>query len=120
MDACAAVAYFKNEPTASAIERALMASDALLMSSVTLTECGLVLSRGGAMTPVEAREEIEAARIQIIPVDTSQAVVAAEARRRYPIRFDDAFVYALAKERGLPVLTLDAEFMKTDAALAGF
>lgn len=119
VDACAAVAYFKNEPTATSIERAMMASDSLLMSSVTLTECCLVLSREGAMTPAKARTLIEAARIEIVPPDAAQAVIAAEARRRYPIRFGDAFVYALAQARSLPVLTLDTEFRKTDAMLVG-
>ena len=118
VDACAAVAYFKNENTADSIEATLAKSDTLLMSSVTLTECCLVLSREGVMTPPQARAEIESARIQIVPVDSAQAVVAAEARRKYPIRFGDAFVYALAKERNLPVLTLDAEFAKTDVSLA--
>ena len=111
------ISVFRLEPTAPRIKAALAASDTLLMSSVTLAECCLVLAREGAMTPAEARVEIEAARIEIVPPDAAQAVVAAEARRKYPIRFGDAFVYALSKARDLPVLTLDAEFAKTDAAL---
>ena len=117
VDACAAVAYFDDEPTADMIEGILADAPLLLMSSVTLTECCLVLSRLGVRTPAQAREAIEAARIEIVPVDSEQAVLAAEGRRRYPIRFGDAFVYALARARNLPVLTLDAELRKTDVDL---
>lgn len=49
--------------------------------------------------------------IRNVPTDESLAIETVEARHR----FGDAFVYA--KARGLPILTLDAEFAKTDAAL---
>ena len=55
--------------------------------------------------------------IEIVPVDATLAVAASVARVTYPIRFGDGFVYALAKARDLPILTLDAEFAKTDAKL---
>ncbi|RYG45808.1 PIN domain-containing protein [bacterium] len=56
--------------------------------------------------------------IEIVPVDLSQAWLAAEARSRFPINFGDCFVYALAMVRDEEILTMDSEFSKTDARLA--
>lgn len=117
MDASALLAVFLSEPHAPAVKAAIASAGTMLMSSVTLTECCLVLIRRAGFTATRARQEIEALRIEVVQVGTDQAVVAAEARHRYSIRFGDAFVYALAKERNLPILTLDAEFAKTDADL---
>lgn len=116
VDASALVALFKREPKASAIRAALGQGSALFMASVTLTEVALIGLKEGRSTTLTA-EWVAELGIEIVPVDESLAVAAAEARHRFPIRFGDAFVYALAKARGLPVLTLDAEFRKTDAAL---
>ena len=120
VDACAIIAVFKLEARAPEIKAILAAAPILLMSSVTLTECCLVLAREAGMSSDETRAAIENARIEIVGVDAEQAVLAAEGRRRYPIRFGDAFVYALSKARSLPVLTLDAEFRKTDVLLVPF
>lgn len=116
VDASALVAVFKTEPMASQVEEAIRKAPLLVMASVTLTEmllAGLKAGTSNADTLVLVRRF----DIEIVPVDESLAIQAAEARHRYPIRFGDAFVYALAKKRSLPILTLDAEFAKTDAAL---
>ena len=117
VDASAMVAYFSDEPAAERIEEILVEAGSLLMSTVTLAECGIVLARRVGLAPEESRTRIEGFRIEFVPLDSDQAVIAAQARLRFPIRFGDGFVYALAKERGLPILTLDAEFSKTDADL---
>ncbi len=108
VDASALVAVFKREPRAPAIRTALAGASVLFMSSVTLTEILLIALKDGRVAELD---------IEIVPVDETLAVVAAEARHRFPIRFGDGFVYALARARGLPVLTLDAEFRKTDAQM---
>ena len=116
VDASVAVAVLKGEATAPRINRALASASSLTIASVTVTETILVaLKAGRAISDVFAL--FSALGVEIVPVDKAQAVSAAEARHRYPIRFGDAFVYALAQARGLPVLTLDAEFAKTDADL---
>ena len=114
------VAVFNREPTAPKVKAILAVAPVLLMSSATLTECCLVLALKVGMSSAETANELRAARVEIVPVDAEQAVLAAEARRKYPIRFGDPFVYALSKRRDLPVLTLDAEFRKTDVLLVPF
>lgn len=52
--------------------------------------------------------------IEFIPVDKEQALVAAEARLKFPINLGDSFAYALAKTLNEPLLTLDSDFKKTD------
>ncbi len=117
VDVSALVAVFLLEPRAETLKATMRGADLLVMSDVTLAECCIVLGRRAGLSPTESRRRIEALSIEMSPLDTFQAVVAAEARLKFPIRFGDAFVYALAKERALPILTLDAEFAKTDAAL---
>lgn len=116
VDASAVVALFKEESTASLVEAILNQAGELFMPTVTLTEvalAGLEAGKSAATTAIKVR----ALGIEIVSVDEALAVASAEARRKYPIPFGDAFVYALSKARNLPVFTLDAEFAKTDAAL---
>ena len=116
VDASAVVSLLKREATAPFVQSALEDAPLLLMPSVTLTEVALAgLKNGRAATVIVGW--IAELGIEIVPVDEELASAAAEARHRFPIRFGDAFVYALAKARTLPVLTLDAEFAKTDVAL---
>lgn len=116
VDASAVVAWPKGGPKASAVRKAIEEATHLVMPSVTLTEALLIALKEGRSAS-ETKEWVAELRIDVVPVDATLAFLAAKARHRYPIRFGDAFVYALAKERGLPILTLDAEFAKTDAAL---
>lgn len=116
VDASALVAVFKVEPTATQVENAIRKAQSLVMASVTLTEVLLAGLKAGIANP-DTLALVRGFDIQIVPVDEALAVVSAEARHRFPIRFGDAFVYALAKARSLPILTLDAEFAKTDATL---
>lgn len=117
VDAGPMVALALDEASAPAIRQALAKADLLLMSAPTLTEVCIVRYRRAGTLPEATLADITAMDIKIVPVETSLAVAASVARVKYPIRFGDGFVYALAKERGLPILTLDAEFAKTDADL---
>ena len=116
VDASAMVAVFKAESKGPAIRTVLEEATELVMASVTLTEVALAGLKIG-VSALASAARVRAFGIAIIPVTEAQAINAAEARHRFPIRFGDAFVYALAKEREMPILTLDAEFAKTDAAL---
>jgi uncharacterized protein with PIN domain len=51
------------------------------------------------------------------PPDAEHARQAARARNRFPINLGDCFAYALAVQRGAPLLTLDRGFRKTDLTL---
>ena len=119
VDASAVVSMLKGEITAPLIRGALTNAAELAMASVTLTEVALIALKLGKSADESAAYIVELG-IEIVPVDEALAVEAAEARHRFPIRFGDAFVYALSKARDLPVLTLDAEFRKTDVLLVPF
>ena len=116
VDASALVSLLKGEPSAPSVRRVIEGASRLIMSSVTLTEVLLIALKERRSSSVTQRWVAEL-QIEIVPVDETLAAMAAEARHRFPIRFGDGFVYALAKEHGLPVLTLDAEFAKTDVDL---
>jgi ribonuclease VapC len=66
------------------------------------------------------------ASIEIVSVSVSQARLAAEAYARFgkgrghPARlnYGDCFAYALAKERGEPLLFKGSDFARTDIAAA--
>jgi len=117
LDASPIVAVLKWESNGPSVEATIEeASSPLLMSSVTLTEIALAALKGG-IALATARKLLEDLQVEIVSVDESQAILSAEARHRFPISFGDGFVYALAKVRDLPILTLDAEFAKTDATL---
>jgi ribonuclease VapC len=60
---------------------------------------------------------LEEFALDIVPVDRALAGAAAQARLRYPINLGDCFAYALAKSRGMGLLTLGTDFGKTDVAL---
>ena len=117
VDASAVVAIFKTEPKANQIEEVLENASTLIMASVTLTETVLAGLKIG-VSAADLAGRIRAFGIEVVPVDESLTLGAAEARHRYPIRFGDGFVYGLAKARRLLILTLDTEFAKTDADLA--
>lgn len=116
VDASALLAVVKAEPQGRSALAQMQAASELLMASVNWTEVLLIVLRIGGSASVVS-ELVQELGIEIVSVDRALSESAAAARHRYPIRFGDAFVYALAKERNLPILTLDAEFAKTDADL---
>lgn len=60
---------------------------------------------------------IEATPIRFVPPTRAQAEIAASARLRFPLNLGDCFAYALAKDEGLPLLTLNRDFRNTDVEL---
>ena len=56
-----------------------------------------------------------ASGIRFVPPDVQQARTAAEARLDLrALNLGDCFAYALAVAEGLPILTLDADFLTTE------
>jgi ribonuclease VapC len=117
VDASAFVAIFLGEPSATKLTSILVGAPRLVSSTVTLVECAIVLGRRAGFAVTHTYEQLEALGIEFEAPSVAQSLVAADARLRYPLRFGDSFVYALAKEHNLPILTLDAEFTRTDAVL---
>ncbi len=117
VDTSALLAVLFGEPRAGQLAQILSNAKHPIMSAVNYTECLIrVLDRApdAAATLERALAEFD---LEVVPVDRVLASAAALARLRYPINLGDCFAYSLAKARGLPLLTLDSDFKKTDIQL---
>jgi ribonuclease VapC len=127
VDSSALIAVLKEEPEAhgfiALIDRALHCR----ISAVTYVESAAVVDSN--RDPVFSRhfdDFLRQARIVIQPVTTNQAYIARQAYRDFgkgsghPARlnFGDCFAYALAKERGEPLLFKGDDFSQTDVNAA--
>lgn len=117
VDTSALLAVLFAEPQAQRLAQILSTANQPMMSAVNYTECLIrVLDRAP-----DAAETLELAlaefALEVVPVDRVLASAAAQARLQYPVNLGDCFAYSLAKARGLPLLTLDSDFSKTDVQL---
>lgn len=123
IDTSALIAILQSEPTASAIVDSIEAEPAPAISAATLLEASVVADGSG--DPVRsARFDALIASIEpeVVPVSRDQVRLARQAYRSYgrgsghPARlnFGDCFSYALASERGEPLLFVGDDFAKTD------
>lgn len=109
------LAIFFNEKKASWCAEMLQKyQGALRMSTVNLTETLILLQDKQPQHYSELKEKILSSSIRFVPPTVNHAVLASEARIKYPINLGDCFAYALAKQEGCPLLTLDSDFKKTD------
>jgi ribonuclease VapC len=86
----------------------------LRMSTVNLAE---TLIRVKDLQPQgfeNIQDQILESGIRFVPPTVIQSQIAAAARLEFPINLGDCFAYALAKDEGCPLLTLDRDFKKTD------
>ncbi|MEP7351809.1 MAG: type II toxin-antitoxin system VapC family toxin [Acidobacteriota bacterium] len=115
LDTSAILAIFLNEEHGPwALDQVQANRGRLLLSTVNYTE---MLILGQDRQPRRAKELqflIQESSVQLIPPDHIQAEIAAAARLRFPLNLGDCFAYALAKVEGCAILTLDADFRKTD------
>ena len=123
IDTSAIVAMLQLEPEATTMLRLLSKRKDSVMSAGTYLECGIVVD--GAKD-AEASDSLDALirrlRIAIVPVTEAQARIARQAYRDFgkgsghpaKLNFGDCFAYALAMERGEPLL-----YKGEDFALAG-
>ncbi len=122
----------------SAILAILLAEDEARAFRSLITEChGALLSAGSAVEVAAvasgrddlvdvALEFLKEPYVAIEPVDAEQADIAAKAFRRYgkghhpaSLNLGDVFSYALARQRGVPVLFKANDFVQTDVEAAG-
>ena len=120
VDTSAIYAILQAEPEGSLFLDRISDGGGGVLSAGSAVELGVVVSR--------RREALEAVKellllpfVEVIPVDVEQAMIAVEAYRRYgkglhPARlnFGDTFSYALARQRGLPLLFKGGDFSLTD------
>ena len=125
VDTSAIVAMLQLEPEATAMLRLLSVSGNTSMSAATYLECGIVID--GAKDP-KASANLDALlrdlRIAIEPVTAEQARIARQAYRDFgkgsghpaKLNFGDCFAYALAAERGEPLLFKGDDFANAGLA----
>ncbi len=119
VDTSALMAVLLDEPAAEAIALVLAGDEALAISAGTLAEALLVAGARGR-GPDMARL-VEGLGIEVAPVTEACARRMADAlarwgRGRHPaaLNFGDGFAYALAAERGCPILCTGDDFAQTD------
>ena len=119
------VAIILYESDATAIDRVLTTSQSRSMSAVTRFELSAVIEgRHGPAGRAMVDEFLAVCEIAVVPVAESQVTLAIEAFRRFgrgrhpaALNFGDCFVYALARDTGLPLLCKGNDFAQTDITL---
>jgi len=84
------------------------------LSVVNFTELLILVGDREPTRVQNVRRLVETSSVELVPVSIEQAEIAAGARLRYPLNLGDCFAYALAKDRGAPLLTLDRDFGNCD------
>jgi len=127
IDTSAIVAILRQEPEARRFAEAIEAAAVRRISAATYVEIGAVID--GGRDPVASRlvdEMLATAGIVIESVTEKQGRVARDAYRDFGkgsghaagLNFGDCFAYALAKEKGEPLLFKGGDFSHTDVAVA--
>ena len=121
VDTSALMAILLDEPDAHACIAALEGEDEIGMSAGTLAEALIVSARRGVGE--EMAELVEGLGLEIVALTAASARHVAEAYARWgkgvhpaSLNFGDCFAYALAQERGCPLLFVGADFRATDVA----
>jgi len=125
LDTSAIVAILLDEPERRSLTEAIDGADRLALSAANFVEASMILeSRYGAEGIRALDRLISVAKVEIVPVDSQQALVAREAFRIFGkgrhaagLNFGDCFAYALAKTLAEPLLFKGGDFSQTDLFL---
>jgi ribonuclease VapC len=123
VDTSALVAIILKEVGAIACRDVLRDSDENLISAGTLAEALIVASGRGVRD--EMAELVSGNALQVIDVTEERSRLVGDAYRRWgkgfhpaALNFGDCFAYALAAERGCPLLYVGNDFARTDIVAA--
>ena len=122
IDTSALLAILQDEPERRAFNEAIEAADGRAMSMANFVEASIVIEcRYGAEGVRDLDLFLERAAIELVDVTLAQGHAARRAFARYGkgrhtagLNFGDCFSYALAAERGEPLLFKGTDFSKTD------
>ena len=127
VDTSAIMALLLNEPEHVEFAHAMAVARTRRLSAGSWIELAAVLSRHphGDKLGTSLDDIIRDTYVTIEAVTVEQARIGHAAYREYgrgskhaaDLNFGDCFAYALAKSTGLPLLTLDADFRKSDIAV---
>jgi ribonuclease VapC len=123
VDSSALVAILRGESERSSFVETILAASSAHISAANYLETALVVDRLG--DPVLSRrfdELIDQLGIEIADVTAVQAQIGREAYRDFgrgsahpaQLNFGDCFAYALARDRGRPLLFKGDDFVHTD------
>ena len=127
LDTSALVAILRDEPDAAMYARAIAQSNVRRLSTANFVEAAAVMD--GSRDPIASRrfdELLREAEVRIEPVTEIQARLAREAYRDFgrgsghaaKLNLGDCFAYALAIDRGEPLLFKGEDFTHTDVSSA--
>ena len=122
VDTSAIIAILRDESDTENLSSAIESAEVRRVSAGTYVEAAIVVDAN--RDPVLSRRLdsfLHQALITVEPVTVEQARIAREAYRDYGkgrhragLNFGDCFAYALAKEKGEPLLFKGNDFRKTD------
>jgi ribonuclease VapC len=120
VDTSAIMAVLRQEPGHEVLSELLKVSRPRLMAGPTAVEVGIVI---GSRTRDFGRWQrvLRESAIEVIAFDERLVARAVDAFRRFGkgrhpagLNFGDCCTYALAEERGLPILCVGGDFRRTD------
>ena len=121
VDTSALVAILFREPEAELFEVTIGTAAEPVVSAVAVVELGMVALGRRGFTPAEVEDRLRQWGLSIQPVTATGARLALDTFARYgkgrhpaSLNFGDCFAYALAKERGEPLLFKGGDFSRTD------
>jgi ribonuclease VapC len=128
VDASAIIAILRDEPAANDLTSALESADVRRISAATYVEAAVVTdSNRNTLLSNLLDSFLVRSLISIEPVTVEQARLAREAyrdfgkgRHRAGLNFGDCFAYALAKDKGEPLLFKGDDFRKTDVEVVEY
>lgn len=123
VDSSALMAILRTEPGHERVIESLEEASPRLMAAPTAVELGMVAGSRTGDFSLSARL-IRETGIQVVAFDERMAQRALDAFRRFGkgrhaagLDFGDCCSYALAEERGLPLLCVGEDFTRTDLAV---
>jgi ribonuclease VapC len=124
LDTSVLIALLLGESAAARIAVAIEATSMRLLSAANFLETSIVIeSRKGEAGGRDLDLLLYRANIEVVAVDHDQAEIARQAWRKYGkgrhqagLNYGDCFAYALAMQRGLPLLFQGEDLVYTDVA----
>jgi ribonuclease VapC len=123
IDTSALIAIVLREPQAISCREAISNSHQNAISAGTLAEALIVSGCRGLQD--EMSQLIRTTELEVVDVTATTSRLVAEAYRRWgkgfhpaSLNFGDCFAYALAAERGWPLLYVGNDFAQTDVVAA--
>lgn len=123
LDSFALLAYLEDEPGAREVEQLLAAANQgearVWMPVVNLGEVLYITEREQSLEVAQTvLAAVDQLSIEIIEADRSLTLEAAHVKAHHLLSYADAFVVALARQKGAEVVTGDPEFREVEEQVA--